>query len=76
MAKESNLDDISYEVAKSRLDEIVAKLEDKDLALDDMINLWEQGEALAAICEQRLTGARERLLAAANRDGAVAQANE
>jgi exodeoxyribonuclease VII small subunit len=69
-------DDLSYEAAKSALDEIVAKLEDKDLPLDDMINLWEQGEALAAVCEKRLTGARERLLAAANRDGAVAESNE
>jgi exodeoxyribonuclease VII small subunit len=43
------------------LDEIVTRLEDKDLPLDDMVNLWEQGEKLAAICEERLAGAKARL---------------
>jgi exonuclease VII small subunit len=26
-----------------------------------MVNLWEQGEKLAAICEERLAGAKARL---------------
>ena len=53
--------ELSYEAAKSQLDEIVTRLEDKDLPLDDMVNLWEQGEKLAAICEERLAGAKARL---------------
>ena len=53
--------EISYEAAKSQLDEIVTRLEDKDLPLDDMVTLWEQGEKLAAICEERLAGAKARL---------------
>lgn len=52
---------LSYEQAKASLDEVVAKLEDKDLPLDDMVALWEQGEKLAAICEERLAGAKARL---------------
>ena len=54
-------DDLSYEAAKSQLDEVVALLENKDIALDDMVKLWEQGEKLAAICEERLAGAKARL---------------
>ena len=60
MAKDQSAE-LSYETAKSQLDEIVTRLEDKDLPLDDMVNLWEQGENLAAICEERLAGAKARL---------------
>lgn len=55
------LKDLSYEQAKQQLDAIVTQLEDKDLPLDDMVTLWEQGEKLAAVCEERLAGARARL---------------
>ena len=53
----------TYEQAKAQLDEVVAKLENKDLPLDDMVSLWEQGEKLAAVCEARLENARLRLAA-------------
>ena len=56
-----DLKDLSYEQAKQQLDIIVSQLEDKDLPLDDMVTLWEQGEKLAAVCEERLAGARARL---------------
>ena len=52
---------LSYEQAKQQLDAIVTQLEDKGLPLDDMVTLWEQGEKLAAVCEERLAGARARL---------------
>jgi exodeoxyribonuclease VII small subunit len=60
MAKDQS-SEMSYEAAKSALDEVVTRLEDKDLPLDDMVSLWEQGEKLAAICEERLAGAKARL---------------
>ena len=52
---------LSYEQAKHQLDEVVSQLEDKDLPLDDMVALWEKGERLATVCEERLAGARARL---------------
>ena len=39
MAKDQ-FSDLSYEAAKSQLDEIVNRLEDKELPLDDMVSLW------------------------------------
>ncbi len=54
-------EELSYEQAKSRLEEVIVKLEDKELPLDDMVTLWEEGEKLAAICQDRLTSARARL---------------
>jgi exodeoxyribonuclease VII small subunit len=53
--------DLSYEQAKARLDEIVAALEDKDLALDSMVALWDEGERMASLCEAKLAAARARL---------------
>lgn len=53
--------DLNYEQAKAALDEVVAKLEDKDLPLDDMVALWEQGEKFAAICEAKLSAAKAKL---------------
>ena len=54
----------TYEQAKSRLDEVVAALEDRELPLDNMVALWEEGERMAALCQAKLTAARERLEAA------------
>ncbi|MGQ0775677.1 MAG: exodeoxyribonuclease VII small subunit, partial [Pseudonocardiales bacterium] len=31
------------------------------LALEDSLALWERGEQLAAVCEQHLAGARQRI---------------
>lgn len=57
----ANKSELTYEQAKAALDEVVAKLEDKDLPLDDMVTLWEQGEKFAAICEAKLSAAKEKL---------------
>lgn len=54
-------EELSYEQAKSRLEEVIVKLEDKELPLDDMVTLWEEGEKLATICQDRLSSARARL---------------
>ncbi len=57
----ANKSELTYEQAKAALDEVVAKLEDKDLPLDDMVTLWEQGEKFAAICEAKLSAAKDKL---------------
>ena len=53
--------DLTYEQAKSALDEVIAKLEDKDLPLDEMVSLWEQGEKFAQICDSKLSAAKVKL---------------
>lgn len=60
-------DDLGYEEARDALVEIVARLEAGNLTLEESIDLWERGEAMAAICQARLDGARTRLEAAMNR---------
>ena len=55
------LESLTYEQARAELDDVVRRLEASDLPLDDLMGLWERGEALAAVCEARLAGARQRL---------------
>ncbi len=56
--------ELSYEEARSRLVEIVTRLEQGSISLEESLALWEQGEALARHCQSWLDGARKRLRAA------------
>jgi exodeoxyribonuclease VII small subunit len=56
--------DLSYEQARAELAEVVQKLEAGGSTLEESLVLWERGEALAAICQAWLDGARARLAAA------------
>jgi exodeoxyribonuclease VII small subunit len=60
----SDIDGLSYEEARERLIEVVAKLEAGGASLEESLALWERGEALAKRCEEWLEGARKRLAAA------------
>lgn len=51
----------SFEAALRELEDIVRKLESGDLSLDDSIALYERGQTLKALCEARLTDARQRI---------------
>jgi exodeoxyribonuclease VII small subunit len=58
----------SYEQARAELASVVEKLEAGGASLEESLALWERGEALAAICQQWLDGARARLDEAVTRD--------
>jgi exodeoxyribonuclease VII small subunit len=52
---------LSYEEARDELAQVVARLEQGAASLEESLALWERGEALAARCEEWLTGAKARL---------------
>jgi exodeoxyribonuclease VII small subunit len=56
--------ELGYEAARDELVEVVRRLEAGGLSLEESLALWERGEALAAVCERHLAGARERVEAA------------
>lgn len=56
-------EDLSYEQAREELADVVRRLEAGGLSLEESLSMWERGERLAGICQQRLDGARERLAA-------------
>ncbi|HUJ07133.1 MAG TPA: exodeoxyribonuclease VII small subunit [Streptosporangiaceae bacterium] len=53
-----------YEQARDKLADLVKRLEAGGLTLEQSLELWEEGERLATICEEWLEGARARLAAA------------
>ncbi|MEU5841978.1 exodeoxyribonuclease VII small subunit [Rhodococcus sp. NPDC047139] len=53
--------EFGYERARDELVNVVKMLEQGGLDLDDSLQLWERGEALAKRCEEHLAGARERV---------------
>lgn len=65
---------MDYEQARDELVEVVKALEVGGLSLDESLRLWERGEKLARLCEQRLAGARERVEAALSSDTATSPA--
>ncbi|XVV04667.1 exodeoxyribonuclease VII small subunit [Actinosynnema sp. CA-248983] len=54
-------DEIGYEQARDELVDVVKRLEQGGLSLEESLALWERGEALAKTCERQLAGARERI---------------
>jgi exodeoxyribonuclease VII small subunit len=54
-----------FETALRRLEEIVAKLEHDDVALDESVALFKEGKGLAQKCERLLKNAQESIEAAA-----------
>lgn len=57
----SEIENIKFESAVKRLEEIVNKLEAGDLSLDDSIKLFEEGVKLYQICLKRLDEAEKKV---------------
>lgn len=53
--------DLGYEQARDELVDVVRRLEAGSATLEESLQLWERGQALAARCEQWLAGARARV---------------
>jgi len=65
-------ENVTFEQAMERLGEIVRRLEEGDLALEDAMKLFEEGVKLAADCAKKLNEAQGRLEAlAAKQDGSL-----
>ncbi len=69
------VDQLTYEQARDELQQVVGRLEQGGVTLEDSLALWERGEALADVCQNWLDGARTRIEAAiARRKGAHSEA--
>ncbi len=54
-------DEMTFEQARSELEEIVRRLEDGQTSLGDALKLWERAEQLHELCRARLDQAEERV---------------
>ncbi|GMM95280.1 MULTISPECIES: exodeoxyribonuclease VII small subunit [Microbacterium] len=57
----TDVEGLSFEDARDELVRVVAQLEQGAPTLEESLQLWERGEALADRCEQWLLGAKRRL---------------
>jgi len=55
------VEQMSFEAALRELEEIVGKLEQGEIDLEDSIVLYERGQALKMHCQQKLKSAESRL---------------
>ncbi|HEX3422022.1 MAG TPA: exodeoxyribonuclease VII small subunit [Sphingomicrobium sp.] len=60
-AETSNVDQLSFEDALKRLEEIVRALEKGEAPLDQSIELYQEGDRLRRHCEARLKDAQARI---------------
>jgi exodeoxyribonuclease VII small subunit len=64
-------DQPTFESALTRLEEIVARLDDADVPLEEAIRLVEEGDKLSRYCEQQLQEAEGKILKLVERMGEV-----
>ncbi|HWH21787.1 MAG TPA: exodeoxyribonuclease VII small subunit [Allosphingosinicella sp.] len=57
----SQIQQLSFEAALKRLEEIVRKLESGEASLDESIELYAEGDRLKQQCEARLEAARAKI---------------
>jgi exodeoxyribonuclease VII small subunit len=53
--------EVKFETALNRLEEIVGKLEDGEMSLEDSLKLFEEGVKLSRVCDQKLQAAERRI---------------
>jgi len=58
---DTKIGELSFEDALGALEDVVRRLESGDVPLDDLIRLYERGEALRKHCQARLDAAQERI---------------
>lgn len=56
-----NIDNLSFEEALERLENIVADLERGDVSLDESVKVYERGEALKKHCAKLLKAAQDKV---------------
>lgn len=54
-------EELTYEKAMTRLEEIVSLLEKNYVSLDDSIKLFEEGTRLTAFCSEKLKNAKAKI---------------
>lgn len=53
-AKKKNIENMTYEEAVKRLEEIVNRLEDTDIPLEESLASFQEGVALSRYCREKL----------------------
>ena len=65
--------EITFEQALARLEQIVKALESGNVPLEDLIKLFDEGTNLVKLCTQRLDNAEEKVKLLQMKDGILTQ---
>ncbi|MGN0532103.1 MAG: exodeoxyribonuclease VII small subunit [Eubacterium sp.] len=55
-------DEIKYEQAINRIEEIIASLENNEIALEDSLALFEEGTRLTKLCYEKISSAKAKIV--------------
>ena len=55
------MDNITFEQAMSRLEEIIAALENNQISLEKSVDLFQEGIKLSKICSDKLAGVEDKV---------------
>ena len=55
------MDNITFEQAMSRLEEIIAALENNQISLEKSVDLFQEGKKLSKICSDKLAGIEDKV---------------
>lgn len=69
MRKLAIQEEISFEEAMERLEEIVEKLEEGDVPLEEAISFYKKGMELSKLCHDKLKNVEEQLTQILTEDG-------
>ena len=65
----NRIEDMSFESALSRLENIVRMLESGNAALDESLSVFEEGIALVKMCNEKLEAAEQKIKILTKGDG-------
>lgn len=64
-----NSEEITFEDAMKKLEEIVEKLEEGDVPLEKAINYYQEGMTLSKLCNDKLSNVQEKMAQIMNEQG-------
>lgn len=69
MQANAPIEDLSFEEALQRLEQIVARMESGQIRLDELMHCFEQGAELVKLCNRRLDEIERRIELLTQRNG-------
>ena len=70
------MENLSFEESLEKLEEIVNRLENGDVPLDDAIDEFEKAMQLVKVCNQKLSSAEESIAKIVQDNGEIKEFNE
>lgn len=63
--------DLTFEQAMEKLEEVVERLEQGDVALEEAITMFQQGMTLSKVCHEKLTKVEKQMDQILHEDGEI-----